>query len=309
MPTQPFLKLVESGSSSNDTMVPPREKLKRQLIFALDITDSEYGGSLPMKGPWQLDPACARQLHAKRQQTLPAHWSGLIGLASNGTFFKTNGDNFIPQISSEEVAQAPADRLQKKLLETFTAQLIPPSTAAGFFLLLGIHPVWGLRVARRVQRQTREDAPPVKRQSGSREAKLEMVRDAVFEALGGIMAMLRNLENGQRYPLEHFTDCMRRCCASARQQIQISDEGSTSDLPILFSSGKSKAAESRAITFATSDFFKSFLVPANVVRLCPDSTFCIRPDRLSNIRVDDRDVESQNRALADLMHDQRHSVA
>lgn len=49
----------------------------------------------------------------------------------------------------EEYIEYPDEEVRTKLLEVFTTRLAPPSSAAGLFVVAGIHPAWGIHTAYR----------------------------------------------------------------------------------------------------------------------------------------------------------------
>lgn len=123
-------------------------------LHVLHTAAASTPGGLQTDGVWRLARSQAARLEEDHDTTTPpGGWPALASLAVGTGILKAREDAFIPGITHPDELGDDEDT-RRALLESFTRFLIPPSVAAGLFLTLDIHPLWGLRLARGIHAAT-----------------------------------------------------------------------------------------------------------------------------------------------------------
>jgi hypothetical protein len=266
-----------------DTTIPDLTKHLRTLLEFAERQDNQC---LRMKGPWRLHPSTSAELTEYADESPPGGWDSFTGLVCGAEYLEADSNTFEPQAEPEVVAKLDDATLRRQLIEGFSRQLIPPSAAAGLFLLLDIHPVWGLRVARRVQREHRSlsTIEPAGLSEDKAEV-LETVRSFIFDVIDGLFDILRRLEPDTSYCIEHIIDAIGEVVADNREAYQLNDIDTGDDISVRIS-GKDEL--NRLTDFLKEDLFDSVLVPAGVVYWLDrdENWFGVREDAFADVEID-----------------------
>lgn len=261
--------------------------LVQNLKDLLDYAHNETDEGLPMKGPWRLHPSTVSALKDYTDGTPPGGWDAFTGLVCGAEYLQADSSVFEPMVDAEDFTDLEEADFRKQLVEGFTRQMIPPKAAAGLFLMLDIHPVWGLRVARRVQREHRTlSTVEPKKLDGVNNEILERVRSLIFDVLDGIIGVLKTLEPDKTYCIEHIIDSLAEVIAERRQRYQLNDiETDGESMPVRIA-GEDEL--NRLSDFMTSDLFDGVLVPGGAVYWLDrdEHWFGVRADALSEVEID-----------------------
>lgn len=249
---------------------------------------------LDIDGPWRLASHECRALERSTQTVPPGGWRGLCSLLAGTGLIRTGADAFFPTASSASIYKWDEATTRRKLTEAFTMRLVPPSTAAGLFLLVGLHPAWGLKLASISHEQVPEISPV-----GSRRAAqlsdpnkfppraIRAARQGFFATISIIIEALRTLDADRAYPI----DALARVIADAAEfgRVLVQQElppqlAQPPMIPIFIDQivGPLPGLEQRSIDFTTHDLLDNFLVPAGVVRRFDQHTFCVWPELISD---------------------------
>ncbi len=295
-----YLELVENGRPMDEKPhVPPVHEPLMKLV-----AHAHAEGELGVEGAWRLDSRVCRTLEQKYEMSPPGGWAGLAGLACGCGVLRAQREAFEPEMQLAELTHWDDRAARQRLAEAFTRLLVPPATAAGLFILMGLHPAWGLRVAHATHARGRSEftgEPPQGIEPGWRDETLfpretaERVREAVFAAIATVVATLRKLSPNERYPIDALGGLVHEACAFARHSAEESvDEVADTGLsPFLGESDGSGRPNYRTLDFATVDLLDSLLVPAGVARRFDDGTFCVFDGALDGVRVGEMDADAQ----------------
>lgn len=291
--------LIEDGrDDGRDISVPgARETLVRLLGYA------ERQGGLAVEGAWRLDGEVAAELGDETGYIPPGGWRGVAALAAGCGVLKATRQGFEPSIDREELADWSTRKAGSRLVESFTRRLVPPTTAAGLFILLGLHPAWGVHLAHTRNRAApgREAASDPDREMFP-EATLEVVEQTVFGAINAIIGGLRRLEPGHSYGVDALANlvdaaCRASRCAARRRHGDVF-EGSVAGLPpFVDTPGGGENSNWRVIDFTTGDLLDAFLVPAGAARRFDDGRFSVVPGAFEDIQVGSWEIDRQHEAL------------
>lgn len=276
-----FVNLIESGRpAANDF---DDDTVTRTLV-ALQRHCRQQGG-LHAEGVWRLDRNVALQLEQTHGIRPPGGWRALCALAVGTGILKALDDQFISGDADAETVVEDPREARRMLGESFTRWLIPPATAAGLFLAMGVHPLWGLRLARRLH----VDAPMLDGQiEGWRDEELlpehdlHELRKGIFAGLSTIFSALSRLDTNCRYGIEALIGFVGDAIAFGRNQIEADGDG----LEVLIDEvDHADKAVCRSIEFAADELIDGVLVPAGVMRRYDDDTFGVDATVLEHIRV------------------------
>lgn len=168
-------------------------------MAALEL--AEIQGSLEANDGWRLARREIKELRKRAAGTPPGGWSSLVNVMAGCGYFSAETDAYYPNIAAQDLLKLPARRLQSRAVEAFTRYLAPPQVAAGLFIAMGIHPIWGLRVANAVECPYRPPSPiPEIFERMMPESHVEGVRQMIFGTLSIIVASLRKLPPNRAYP-------------------------------------------------------------------------------------------------------------
>jgi hypothetical protein len=240
----------------------------------------EYAAANPLdtEGAWRLSSETCRTLTQHTGATPRGGWAALAGLCA-GPFLNARARDFEPNPGVELPSEP---QLRAMLLNSFTRNLIPPSAAAGLFLILGIHPAWGLRLAHQF---TGEDAPPAKGWSNTEvfpPENFDVLADATFGFISDLLAQLRSLDAWTRYPLDELGKLIRELAIKGHSTIERRRTANTG-VPQLVS--EHDLSNHRIRDCVSSDLLDSVLIPAGAARTFEDRTFCLVPNALEGVDV------------------------
>jgi hypothetical protein len=255
----------------------PKATLKGALAALLRFALSY--GELATDSAWKLSAETSRKLQNHTHFRPAGGWSNLCGLAA-GPFLKATNDAFVPTCTPEKIESLDESELRSRLLEAFTKDLIPPSTAAGVFILLGLHPAWGLRVAHAANEQAMDkDAPNGWPDSNIFPPEvLDFALDNVGEALSDIVHHFAGLERDVCHTIESTVHELGETLAARCTEIRATYENDAfTGVPLLLSERGSSAVRNnfRVRDFLLNDLFRCVLIPAHCVRTFDDETFAV----------------------------------
>jgi hypothetical protein len=308
-----YLELVENGRSMSEPAQPAAAR--RPLMLLLERARRE--DMLPVEGAWRLDSRVCRALEREHEMSPPGGWAGLAGLACGCGVLRARREAFEPDMAPAELAQWDEADVRKRLVEAFCRLLVPPATAAGLFIVLGLHPAWGLRVAHAAHTRGRSDLsgrPPSGIEPGWRDETLfpqqtaDRVEETVFSAIATVVTSLRKLSPDCRYPVDALASLVHQACRFARETAEEGfDEAVEPGLsPFLGDSqGAAGPRNFRTLDFVTVDLLDSLLVPACVARRFDDGTFCVFEGALDGVRVGPWEADEQEVKLTWMLAGER----
>ena len=262
------------------------------LIPALDALRAhlEEHDELRTESVWRLHRATAAALSLRGAPRPPGGWRAFCSLLAGTGFLSTRDDAFLPgpelhcPWTRDEVAAS------RHLLESFTRFLIPPAAAASLFLSMGVHPLWGLRLARR----RHDDAAFLPAMEGWKDESLfgdeglSELRKAVFAALSLLVASLRRLDAEHRYSLDALTGLIAQALRYGARQIE--DPGGP--VPIVIQDLQHGVA-ARTLELAARELLDSVLIPAGLLRRLDDDTFLLFASSLEELQVGHLGADAQ----------------
>lgn len=291
-----FAAMIESGREADNEFDDPAVATALEAI----VDRCEARGRLEAEGVWRLARDEALQLEHRAGFRPPGGWRALCALSVGTGILQAEDDSFVT--GSGTVGDRPDVR--RRLVESFTRWLIPPATAAGLFLAMGVHPLWGLRLARRLH----VDAPVLEGDvEGWRDEKLmpdedlDELRKGIFAALAVIVSGLRRLEPDRRYGLEALVGFVGEALAFGRGRIEADGDG----LDVLIEDvGDPSRARDRSTEFAADELVDGVLVPAGAMRRYDDDTFAVDADVLREVRVGRLGPDAQRAWLQNFLVEQ-----
>lgn len=302
-----YLELTDNGRPCPD---PPTRPSVRQALVALHAEARRQNG-LPMEGAWRLEGEACRRLENSEGYVPPGGWRGLAALAAGCGVLKANREGFQPASSADALVEWTAEQTTRRLVEAFSRRLVPPTTAAGLFILLGIHPAWGVHLAHAAHKRVDPEAAPSGGDPSRRRRDLfpaetlEVVEEAVFGAVATIVATLRQLDPGQKYPLDALAGLVEAACTAARRraEAQFEPDGRGLDPFVEVGDGDRRETNWRVIDFTTSDLVDALLVPAGAAHRFDDDALCIAPGVFDEVRVGPWTVDQQDDRLTRTLTD------
>lgn len=294
-----YADLYEGSVPHDGLRSDSAERLRRAMIATLELAQIQDG--LRAVEGWRLSPAEVRELRRRAVGTPPGGWSSLVNLMAGCGFFSAETDIFRPNIAADDLLKLPARRLQKRAVEAFTNYLAPPQVAAALFIAMGIHPIWGLRVANEVQCPYRP-ASPIPRifTQMMPDGYVRGVRKMVFGVLSTIMAALRRLPPRRAYPETAMVALIEVAVASVREGIVF--DKPDSDTLELFNTDLSPTLAHVASAELWDMIATQVLVAAGLVERLNTLEFVIDSKVLQDIEVDCRDSEAQAEWLECLLN-------
>lgn len=301
-----YLELTENGRPRNDDPEQPRV---RQTLVALVNYARQHDG-LALEGAWRLESEVARELTERAEYVPAGGWRAAASLAAGTGVLETTRTSFEPAIERAEIANWKPGEATRRLLEAFTCRLVPPTTAAGLFILLGIHPAWGVHVAHRAHRRF---GPPESKSGGTpapdEKEKLfpdglfEVVDRAVFDVVSVLVAGLRRLDPSEAYPVDALSGFVDAVCTFCRKR----GKRAISEVPLgavePFVDLDRRSANWRVIDFTTADLIDAFLVPAGAAHRFNDGSFSVVPGAFEGVRVGEGEPAEQSEALTAALTD------
>lgn len=275
-----FVEMLESGREVENDF---RGEGVGAAMEALQSRVRARGG-MKVEGVWRLHRQEALELERSQGYRPCGGWRALCALAVGTGMLKAEENSFVLGPLPDESWIDDEEECRIRLVEAFTRWLIPPSTAAGLFLAMNVHPLWGLRLARRLHL----DGPIMGTElEGWRdeellpEESLSELRKGVFAALSVVFSGLRRLDRGRRYGLEGLYGFIGEAIAFGQAQIENSDQG----LAVLIEEFGAEKGRGRSMEFAAREIVDGVLLPSGVMRRYDDDTFGVDPELLERIRV------------------------
>jgi|SRR5690554_2495133 len=299
-----YLELIENGRDLPE--MPAPTPMQEPVLQLLGLAHKE--GEFQAEGAWQLDAQVSRRLEKLHDTSPPGGWARLCALCCGCGILRPARTAFEPSLAMDEALALDDAALRRRLCEAFTQKLVPPASAAGLFMMLGIHPAWGLWVAhsihnRSIAPRVADDSDPPAAEPGWRDASIfeahtaEVIEQAVFCAIAVAISALRKLDPTQRYPIDAFANLTRAGCHFARA----SADAQLRDATLLglppFLQDLSTALHPHNQDFAAADLIGSVLVPAGIIQTFEDGSFSVLKDSLAEVQVGPFDVAAQDLRL------------
>ena len=267
---------------------PPTVLPFAQALFRL----AHDRGTLPTQGAWQLHSSTCQKLSSMTQnQTPPGGWSNLAAILAGTTLFEASSEGFKPLQPIDTLDLWTENELKQALVESLSMFLIPPTSAAGLFLMLGVHPAWGLRVAHETHKLLKTRANTMHQKDVNifdneqlfPEQHHHVISHSIFAFVSIILEILRSLDTSQSYHLTHFAQLILEALRFTKTQIQrhnMRTPGRHLDPFIDKKTGHLDQPLRRALDFTALDLMDSYLVPAGIVHRFNNQTFCVWPEHI-----------------------------
>ncbi len=283
-----------------------------------------YAGAnhkLPCDVPWRLDQKAVRELERTSGMRPTGGWRELCSLAAGARYFSATGDAFLPITTLEDVIYDTTETLRTKLLESFTIHLAPPSSAASLFLLMGIHPVWGLRLAYATHQQDQEISRTMR--FGERDesifplSTLQTLQSCVYGMMACMVAAFRKLDPQQSYSIDALAGLLDAIGQHTRRKIEVNlKRNNVASLPVFLSEDlwedelKSQSHQ-RSVEITTRNYIEQIFVPAGAMRRFDDGTFAVFEGAFDAIQVGKLNDAAQNKVFSQFLSDLtgEHQVA
>ncbi|MGM0554750.1 MAG: hypothetical protein ACQEVA_00040 [Myxococcota bacterium] len=299
-----YLELSENGRPLDEEIGTPNI---RQALIRINALATEAGG-LETEAAWRLRAREARRLEELAGYSPPGGWAALAELACGCGVLEATNERFESSIEPDDLAAWTERDTRRSLVESFSKRLVPPSSAAGLFILLGMHPAWGLRIAHEVADVDvlGVDGESVMR-PGWRDSTIfppetaEVLLAATFGSIAAILETLDELNMDQKYPVDALAGWIGGVCRGFRERASTHLEAAGAPgVPAFLSSEGLEAVRSnfRIRDFTVRDLLDSVLIPAGVLRRFDDGTFCVLADVARDAAVHDMSSEQRAAALA-----------
>jgi hypothetical protein len=299
-----YLELTENGRPLDVEIGTPNI---RQGLIRINELARDAGG-LETEAAWRLRSREARRLEELAGYSPPGGWASLAELASGCGVLEATNECFESSIEPDALATWTERAARQHLVESFSKHLVPPTSAAGLFILLGIHPAWGLRLAHEV---ADVEVLGVEGESvlrpGWRDSTIfpsetaEVLEDATFGAVAALLETLARLEMDQKYPVDALVGWIGEVCRGFRERAvaQLEAAGARG-VPAFLSSEGLEAVRSnfRIRDFTVHDLLDSVLIPADVLRRFDDGTFCMLSDVVQDVAIHGIERDERHAALA-----------
>ncbi len=252
-----FLELSEHGRELEFGIRSPR----RGVIDVMTYADAR--GVLEVAGPWRMSPAEARRMEDALGWTPSGGWAALVALLCGTGALVATHHGFYAKQTIAAWQERTDDEVRLALGEAFTRFLVPPTPMAGLCVSLGVHPYWGLRVAKAqggagddtfLEEHAQKLFPP---------EHLEIAETTVFGAIAGVFAGLAALPSGHAYPVDALTEFARCCLQTAWTMGRDMWDPSADAYPMFESSGP-RWNDPGALDVFLSDLLDHVLVPAGL---------------------------------------------
>ncbi|AWV87828.1 hypothetical protein [Bradymonas sediminis] len=305
-----YLELVESGRDLPE--LRPATPIQDPVLQLLSHAHQQ--GHFEADGAWQLAARVSRRLEKLHNTSPPGGWARLCALCCGCGILRPERETFVPNLALDEALNLDDASLRRSLCEAFTRKLVPPASAAGLFIMLGIHPAWGLWVAHSIHNrnsQQENSATDIRSaKPGWRDTSIfephtaQAIEEAVFTAIAIPIAALRKLDPTKRYPIDAFARLTRAGCRFARA----SADAQLHDLTLLglqpFLQNLNTPLGAHNQDFAAADLLDAVLVPAGIAQTFDDGTFCVHKDSLADVQVGELDPSAQELRLIWMLADQ-----
>lgn len=309
-----YMNLLESGRAL-PAQLRERSAPDLQASVGALIAHGMQAGMLATECAWQLAPRVSRQLEKAYPTTPPGGWARLASLAAGCGILRPRHEGFEPVMEVGQVTALDEAVLRRMLGEAFSCRLVPPASAAGLFIMLGVHPAWALWVSHDVHRRQMANlaratlgaagmgvdalgAAPGWRDTTIFEPHVgACVQEAIFLAIAVLVATLRNLDSTQAYSVDAFARLVRAACqfahSAARQRLKHAPPRGLAP----FLNGDGDANDPRARDFAAIDLLDTVLLPAGIAQRFDDGSFRVFAHALQDVRVHTMGVDEQGEKL------------
>lgn len=307
--------------STTNPIEPPYEPPQMRAPTRALLARAHERGPLELRGPWRLHPSVSRALDAQAGITPPGGWAGLASVLAGAGVLQVRGQGISPLISLEELEGWSDQELRRRLIEALTLRLVPPATAAGLFLLVGIHPAWGLRLANAVHERLGLEDPDRDPPQGPGtlgdptlfpQPVLRALERGVFGGISALFEALRTLDAGRAYPLEALGELVWQVCQFVQRFLRRERPARRAGELGLFIdhlTDRFGDASQRALDFAMLDLVDHLLVPAGAARRFDEQTFCIWPEAIpGGVEVFGQPPLEQGRWLCRLLTGEAQSM-
>lgn len=272
-----FLALSEHGHPfAGDEPRSPRRAMVDLMTYA------EGANRLEVAGPWRLAPAEARRIESTLGYSPVGGWARLVSLAAGTGALAATMHGFYPKQTVRAWQDRSEAEVRAALAEGFSRFLVPPAAAAGLFVALQMHPLWGLRVAKS-QGGAGEDVFNELDEHVFSPDDLEIAEYATFGTIAGFFAGLAALRPGLAYPLDAVAPFFAACATTSMQMARDAWERGASPIDV-FGPPLENAMGASSVLGTASEILESVLVPAGLVRHLEDGRFVVH-DVLSQVRV------------------------
>jgi hypothetical protein len=247
------------------------------------IAHAREHGPLPLLGAWRLHPAHSRLLERKGYGAPLGGWAALAGVLADTPLMQINDEGFVALIAQPELDAMSDEDIQRALIEALTVRMVPPCTAAGLFILMGINPIAGLHLARIIHNSLPAEA------GRHTPEQLDQLRDRLvlqhvaalaicfFGAISLVQQLLATLDPARCYPTEQLTHALLAICKHQRAQLERACD--VTQRAQIFSPKKHEFDEDtlveRVLDFTVIDLLDGFLIPAGLARRIEGGLFCV----------------------------------
>jgi hypothetical protein len=310
-----FARLFDTGQTLKRKVGRP---CPHRCLMVLLSRAQEQGG-LGVDGAWRLAGSEARALQESAGFTPPGGWRGVAALAAGCGVLEATAHGFEPTMRVAQLAQWSPEKALQRMVEAFTTNLVPPTTAAGLFILVGIHPAWGVHLAHACNRRDRgeldEETFQAAREDMFPDEVLDIVERTVFEALNTIVGALRGLDSEKTYSIDALADVIDAACQRAREEAyeELAEldarRGIRGLAPLVDLPHTEEDANWRVIDFATSDLLDAFLIPAAAARRFDDGRFWVDSEAFEAIDLGRWGADQQRLHLNEALNGSDDCVA
>lgn len=288
-----YMSFCERGQQTRTIYDAPDHRPAAKALVDLALRE----GALGFQGAWRLDSKHAQQLEQQTGLVPPGGWQGLAGVLAGCDVLRVVDDGFVATTTPQALGAMSAADLQRTMIEALTIRLIPPATAAGLFLLVGIHPAWGLRLAYEAQPEPDPRSATLMHDPVMFPPRhLPVLERAVFTTLGSILSLLQSLPHDRRYPIDALAELVGRSCELGRTIIE---EGIRHPMdgrvPVMIThllhQNPTRKRHQRAVDFTLMDLIDAFLVPCGIVRRFDDQTISVNRLAITDdVRIGHREL-------------------
>lgn len=274
-----YLELIEHGLNyQGEAPTCPGVALLDLLAF------SEGQSHLDMASAWRLAPGTARRIEDALGYAPDGGWGALVVLAAASGFFAVREEGFVPLLTAEE---ASTDRIRARLMEGFTRWLAPPQTMAGLLVGMGLHPMWGLRVAHEVRSRLSDVHTPLKDGRIFPAQNLCVVEEMMFSAIAAIFGVLAELDPSKSYPVDALAQVISTSFSTSRKTHTPRMVSVVGALPVF----AEVDTESGCQEFASQDLLRAVLIPAGAARVLPNDRFVTSREAFKSAQIGELTTE------------------
>lgn len=264
-----FAQLVEH--SEPDRPFQPPDVLGR-FVETLD----EFDGPLEMEAAWRLDAGVARKIRSSKKVHPPGGWRRFICLLAGTPWVSAKKDRFVVERIPEE-----GTAMRRELVCAFAQRLVPPTAAASMFIMLGLHPAWGVHLAHRMY--NRSGRPSARKPEMFPEASMTVAARATFDFMSAVFGGLVEVGSGKRISEPTFQIFVLQAVEWASRVARKRWDEETGGLePFLDKVG---SEENRVGPLLVGELIDDVLVPSGVAERRGDHQFVVDASLLDSIDV------------------------